>query len=186
MADTGHYKCKFCNKNFKHHGHRNRHEQQVHHDGGKVECNDCGAVFSRMENLNRHRKSHGIAHSNLKCSICQKIFGRRDSLNQHQRQVHGGVRYDCEHCKVTFAQKYKLKKHLEKHSMSKGGKSTQDCHQQEAQAYNHDAGPSTSKQSEMDQRQGTPLSPYTAFKGPNLRAVIESFQRAPRDPLSGE
>ena len=163
MADTRDYKCKVCNKDFKYARSRNRHEQQVHSDGGAVECNDCGAVFSRKETLNRHRKSHGSVQNIFTCNVCQKTFGRRDKVNEHQRQVHGGVHYDCEHCTATFSQKYKLKKHLEKHSENKGGKPMQNRHKQnfdhssdskDTKDYNRDAVPSTSKQSEMDQRQG--------------------------------
>ena len=160
MADKRDYKCKVCNKDFKYARSRNRHEQQVHNNGGAVECNDCGAVFSRKENLNRHRISHGSVHHNFTCNVCQKTFGRRDKLNEHQRQVHGGVHYDCEHCTASFTQKHKLKKHLEKHSESKGGTPTQDCHQQndpeEAQA-----SPSTSKQLEMDERQSKQIRTKT-------------------------
>ena len=160
MADSQGFKCKLCNKIFKHNGHRNRHEQQVHDFGEEARCNDCGAVFSRMESLKRHRKSnhpHGNTQNNLRCNICQKTFGRKDSLDQHQRQVHSGVRYNCEHCKATFAQKYKLKKHLEKHS---GGNTTQGSQTRSKNAhFNPDPGRSTSKKFEFDQKTGYQTEP---------------------------
>ena len=159
MADSRQYICEVCNKGFKHFKHRTRHEKQVHNDGGKVECKDCGAVFSRQENLNRHRRSHESIPLDFQCNICEKTFGRKDSLNQHQRHVHGGVRFECKICATTFAQKYKLKKHMEKHlSLGRNdvhkktmdhssGSRTDECSIA-------DAGPSTSKQCEIDKGRG--------------------------------
>ena len=98
-------------------GHRNRHEQEVHNNRDEYKCWTCGAVFARLENMHRHRVVHQQEYSDeLKCAVCEKTFGRKDSLTNHQRQVHGGVRYQCKICPTSFAQKYKLKKHSVKHS----------------------------------------------------------------------
>ena len=162
MSESTRYTCQVCKREFKHAGHRNRHEQQVHNGIGEFKCKDCGSVFKRWENLNRHRQTHGGTHTSFKCVICQKTFGRGDSLAQHQRQVHGGERYNCTYCKASFTRKFNLDKHLKKHPESKGDKPNQDLQEKcmghrsvsgYAQDYDQDAGPSTSKQSDKGQQQ---------------------------------
>ena len=124
--------------------------------GQPTKCSYCDATFSRLDDFSqdRHQCQEKVsalgANHGHRCEICEKIFTRKDSLHKHLSQVHSGKRYQCNMCPASFAQSYKLKKHSEKHQGYTGILSKNQDKKDESR----DAVPSTSEQSEMDQRQG--------------------------------
>lgn len=47
------------------------------------------------------------------CKMCSKCFGYASVLSEHVASVHGGDRYTCEHCSITYTRRPSLFRHLQ-------------------------------------------------------------------------
>ncbi|CAG9788132.1 unnamed protein product [Diatraea saccharalis] len=65
-----------------------------------------------VSNLNSH---YGVSEKSIKCKVCDKKFKKLSKLQIHEEK-HNRQLYSCNFCSDTFVQKYKLIRHLMKHS----------------------------------------------------------------------
>ena len=94
----------------------NIHIKNVHEEK-KNSCENCGKVFTMMYQLNNLKlKVHSDTPKSFFCKICDKSFHFRHDLNHHLKLSHNEKRFNCDHCKNTFATVSSLKNHTLTHN----------------------------------------------------------------------
>lgn len=102
------------------------------HAGVKTHfCDVCGSRFVDGTRLKQHKWIHSN-HKGLKCPAegCQKTFRLQSHLSSHLASFHpasaASKLLQCNHCRRSFAFEYKLKQHLEWHSVDLAQRVEQD------------------------------------------------------------
>lgn len=121
-ADGGEYKCKFCQKSFKHNHLRMNHER-LHHTGERpYSCNICDEKFASSNSRAGHIRYHHKRNKNdktFKCSLCEKAYVNPCSLKIHMRNHTGERPFKCQVCGKGFTQKSTLDGHEKVHAKEK-------------------------------------------------------------------
>ncbi|CAH4034154.1 unnamed protein product [Pieris brassicae] len=110
------YACRSCDKKFRSRASRYIHEQ-IHEGVKNYECSTCGKCFRWRTHLHRHTLRHA-ADKKHECAVCGRGFSVHCDLLRHAR-THAVGSYECEECRVKFAQIRYLKAHMrKKHSVT--------------------------------------------------------------------
>uniref|UniRef100_A0A182Y139 C2H2-type domain-containing protein n=1 Tax=Anopheles stephensi TaxID=30069 RepID=A0A182Y139_ANOST len=107
-----HFQCTYCTSSFHTKTEMQNHIAAIHISEDRAECEQCGAVFTSNKLLKQHIESHNTAR-NYQCVECKRSFKTQHQLNRHFK-VHSDVRYQCEHCEVSYTRRDKLRMHVEK------------------------------------------------------------------------
>ncbi|XP_045457880.1 zinc finger protein 883-like [Melitaea cinxia] len=130
-------KCTECNKNFSNTFSLKRHIE-THMTVKKFSCDKCDRKFVSAHKLKYHGRYHdtnGIKKLKTNCEICKRavtdiekhmkthndrthpcdfcsnIYADRNVLTRHIKQVHRGVRYECDICEKKFVNIISVRKH---------------------------------------------------------------------------
>ena len=113
---TTQHKCDQCGEVFQYLRHLVRH--QDNHQALRLSCRICGKQFSRKDKLEEHgREDHDEIEvkartKSIACTECEKIFTQSKHLSRHKASAHGGLVFNCTHCKKSFSRRYKMKTHM--------------------------------------------------------------------------
>ena len=110
------FKCKYCEKVFKHRQSLSKHEaicKKHPEPQAKAICEGCGHKFSHQDTLTRHKKKCKGIKKALQCDICSKVFDRKRNLERHilTHKLNGN---QCEFCSATFKRLDHLNNHQKK------------------------------------------------------------------------
>uniref|UniRef100_A0A182SUG8 C2H2-type domain-containing protein n=1 Tax=Anopheles maculatus TaxID=74869 RepID=A0A182SUG8_9DIPT len=107
-----HFQCTYCTSSFHTKTEMQNHIAAIHISEDRAECEQCGSVFTSNKLLKQHIESHNTAR-NYECVECKRAFKTQHHLNRHFK-VHSDVRFQCEHCDVSYTRRDKLRMHVEK------------------------------------------------------------------------
>ncbi|CAG9790465.1 unnamed protein product [Diatraea saccharalis] len=140
--------CTECDKTFTHRAGLMNHRLSVHELNNKFPCTICDKVFRWKTSLKRHIEKHDVKDKSSTaayCATCGVTFSSVCSYQRHMRnslrhvtpeqlsfmwvvlkflRLHVVLRYVCDHCKRRFADKTKLRDHIEEKHLHK----TYQCH----------------------------------------------------------
>ncbi|CAK1553175.1 unnamed protein product [Leptosia nina] len=112
--------CTECEKTFSHRAGLMNHRITVHEAQNEFPCKVCKKVFRWKTSLKRHFEKHAANTQTPEafCSSCGIGFGSVASLQRHLRNslkhvTPDQLKFTCEHCKRRFADKTKLRDHIE-------------------------------------------------------------------------
>ncbi|KAB0790885.1 hypothetical protein PPYR_14972 [Photinus pyralis] len=91
------------------------------------DCTHCDRSFRWLRNLKRHSLTHNQSKP-FTCDQCEFRSNRKDALHNHvsNKHVDADKPYKCEHCALSFAQRYTLARHMQTHAEDKPYKCA-DC-----------------------------------------------------------
>ncbi|XP_045525631.1 gastrula zinc finger protein XlCGF26.1-like [Pieris brassicae] len=112
--------CGECDKTFSHRAGLMNHRITVHEAQNEFPCKVCKKVFRWKTSLKRHLEKHAANTQTPEafCSLCGIGFGSVASLQRHLRNslkhvTPDQLKFICDHCKRRFADKTKLRDHIE-------------------------------------------------------------------------
>jgi KRAB domain-containing zinc finger protein len=115
----------------------NVYPSEVHKRKKVYKCPHCGDSFKQRVGLRSHVRKKCYQKEHFKCSVCEYISDSRYNLKIHLNTVHNGENGSnedkrksakiCEHCGSSFAETYRLKRHVE--SVHEGKRQTKRKHQ---------------------------------------------------------
>jgi KRAB domain-containing zinc finger protein len=111
----GSVKCDVCKKVYSN-DYALKHHMKIHKKDRPCEiCPICGKTYF-LGSLKVHLRTHE-EQGEIKCDDCPMIFSSVRRLRIHSRRKHSGeiVRYYCDMCGASYADKETLKEHLNKH-----------------------------------------------------------------------
>ncbi|XP_045485984.1 zinc finger protein 23-like isoform X1 [Pieris rapae] len=118
-TDECKYACRSCDKKFRSRASWYIHEQ-IHEGVKNYKCSTCAKCFRWRTHLQRHTLRHA-AERKHECAVCGRGFSVHCDLLRHAR-THAVGSYECEECRVKFAQIRYLKAHIrKKHSVTSTG-----------------------------------------------------------------
>ncbi|XP_047512909.1 zinc finger protein 37-like [Pieris napi] len=110
------YACRSCDKKFRSRASWYIHEQ-IHEGIKNYKCSTCEKCFRWRTHLQRHTLRHA-AEKKHECATCGRGFSVHCDLLRHAR-THAVGSFECEECRVKFAQIRYLKAHMrKKHSVT--------------------------------------------------------------------
>ncbi|XP_073966264.1 uncharacterized protein [Choristoneura fumiferana] len=123
--------CPECDKTFSHRAGLMNHRLAVHELKNEFPCGACAKVFRWKASLKRHmEKHHGKeAPSAAYCAACGVSFSSICSYQRHMKNslkhvTHQQLRFICDHCNRRYADKTKLRDHIEEKHLHR----TYQCH----------------------------------------------------------
>ncbi|XP_072946926.1 uncharacterized protein [Epargyreus clarus] len=125
--------CDECDKTFSHRAGLMNHRLSVHEYQNAFPCTVCDKVFRWKTSLKRHLEKHDIkskaAAGGAYCAECDIGFSSLCSLQRHLRNslkhvTHDQLKFICDHCNRRFADKTKLRDHIEEKHLHR----TYQCH----------------------------------------------------------
>ncbi|XP_050664321.1 zinc finger protein 675-like isoform X2 [Leptidea sinapis] len=126
--------CSDCDKTFSHRAGLMNHRIVVHEYKNEFPCNVCKKVFRWKNSLKRHLEKHTTNEgSGGYCSACGIGFSSVSSLQRHLRNslkhvTPDQLRFICDHCKRRFADKTKLRDHIEDKHLNRTTYQCYICH----------------------------------------------------------
>ncbi|CAG4969824.1 unnamed protein product [Colias eurytheme] len=112
--------CKDCDKTFTHRSGLMNHRISVHESKNEFPCQFCKKIFRWKASLKRHLEKHATTnqHPEAFCTQCGIGFASIASLQRHLKNSLKHVtpeqfKFICDHCKRRFADKTKLRVHIE-------------------------------------------------------------------------
>ena len=129
------WKCKECEKEFKHKVSLDRHTQEAHVKDKQFACSVCDFKFSREDNLYAHRRNvhnthrlnldaiRSLANDNLLCKICDEKFESIKKFEAHialkicqdeknNLDINEEEKYQCHLCDRSYDHKKNLLAHF--------------------------------------------------------------------------
>ncbi|XP_028176912.1 zinc finger protein 883-like [Ostrinia furnacalis] len=123
--------CPECDKTFTHRAGLLNHRLSVHELSNKFPCNLCDKVFRWKNSLKRHLEKHQdkVQTDVARCTTCGIGFSSLSSYQRHLKNslkhvTHDQLKFICDHCSRRFADKTKLRDHIEEKHLQK----TYSCH----------------------------------------------------------
>ncbi|XP_052748252.1 zinc finger protein 782-like isoform X1 [Galleria mellonella] len=125
--------CSECDKTFTHRAGLMNHRLAVHEFHNAFPCTVCDKVFRWKTSLKRHLEKHAAEGKSTTaaafCSTCGVSFSSVCSYQRHMKNSlkhvsHEQLRFICDHCNRRFADKTKLRDHIEEKHLHK----TYQCH----------------------------------------------------------
>ncbi|XP_053622510.1 PR domain zinc finger protein 5-like [Plodia interpunctella] len=126
--------CPSCDKSFIHRAGLLNHRLAVHELRNSFPCALCDKVFRWRTSLKRHAEKHDAhtqerATSSIRCEACKISFASECSYRRHMKNSlkhvsQDQLRYVCDDCNKRFADKTKLRDHIEEKHLHK----TYQCH----------------------------------------------------------
>ncbi|XP_047542875.1 zinc finger protein 83-like [Vanessa atalanta] len=116
--------CSQCDKTFSHRAGLMNHRLTVHESQNEFPCTVCDKVFRWKTSLKRHLEKHDTENKDSSpskrayCASCEIAFSSVCSLQRHLRNslkhvTHDQLKFICDHCNQRFADKTKLRDHIE-------------------------------------------------------------------------
>ncbi|CAH0731081.1 unnamed protein product, partial [Brenthis ino] len=116
--------CSQCDKTFSHRAGLMNHRLAVHESQNEFPCTVCDKVFRWKTSLKRHLEKHenenkgSTTQNRAFCASCGIGFSSVCSFQRHLRNslkhvTHDQLKFICDHCKQRFADKTKLRDHIE-------------------------------------------------------------------------
>ncbi|CAH2083767.1 unnamed protein product [Euphydryas editha] len=116
--------CSQCDKTFSHRAGLMNHRLAVHECQNEFPCNLCDKVFRWKTSLKRHLEKHDTGNKSSTssnrafCASCGIGFSSVCSFQRHLRNslkhvTHDQLKFICDHCNQRFADKTKLRDHIE-------------------------------------------------------------------------
>lgn len=113
QSEERRYKCKQCDKAYKHAGSLANHRQS--HTIGVYQCAVCFKEFSNRMALKNHSRLH-TEYKPYNCTLCDQCFRLPSELASHQKLHHTGDRpFVCEYCGQGFVTKREFQQHERLH-----------------------------------------------------------------------
>ncbi|XP_048002968.1 zinc finger protein 883-like [Leguminivora glycinivorella] len=124
--------CPECDKNFSHRAGLMNHRLAVHELQNAFPCTVCEKVFRWKASLKRHMEKHHVKDkmaSAAYCAACGISFSSVCSYQRHMKNslkhvTQEQLRFICDHCNKRFADKTKLRDHIEEKHLHR----TYQCH----------------------------------------------------------
>jgi KRAB domain-containing zinc finger protein len=118
------FKCLYmsCQKLFEDEMDIRKHTEEAHKNLAQFQCNECGKCFASKQILAGHVVMHWDWRP-FKCDIPGCSFSAKwlQSLQRHKNNVHTLNLIPCSLCGEMFKNKYKYKRHLQKHETATPG-----------------------------------------------------------------
>ncbi|XP_026325542.1 zinc finger protein 583-like [Hyposmocoma kahamanoa] len=120
--------CPECDKTFSHRAGLMNHRLAVHEYNNDFPCTICDKVFKWRTSLKRHLEKHEAKDKQptpaAHCSSCSISFSSVSSYQRHLKNslkhvTPADLKYTCDHCKRRFADKTKLRDHIEEKHLHK-------------------------------------------------------------------
>ena len=121
-AEEENIRCEECNKILKSMSSYHRHWAMVHQTNKlSLKCSQCAYIAPSEFKLKQHlKKEHELKNEDHTCN-CGKSFSSKKQLGRHIREVHHGVKLNCDQCDYQTKRSRELKKHMEnKHGNGEG------------------------------------------------------------------
>ncbi|XP_013383287.1 zinc finger protein 391-like [Lingula anatina] len=119
-TSTSQFKCRFCSKQYKMSGHRNRHERT--HSGEKpYKCDMCPMSFARKDIFRVHQMRHaqvfkeGCTRPRVPCPLCSKDFRDKRDLMRHMQAHTDAKPFKCSFCEKYYKGKNECQRHERMH-----------------------------------------------------------------------
>ncbi|XP_069508012.1 zinc finger protein 646 [Ambystoma mexicanum] len=113
QSEERRYKCKQCDKAYKHAGSLANHRQS--HTVGVYQCAVCFKEFSNLMALKNHSRIH-TEYKPYNCTLCDQCFRLPTELTSHQKLHTGESPFACTYCGQGFLTKRECQRHKRLHA----------------------------------------------------------------------
>ena len=110
-VESGHTKCKVCNKELSITQKLKSHIQAIHCHSAAYKCSICSTPFGDPYALSLHKRVHANSARKHVCSYCGNAYLSKSKLNEHEKKYVTG-HLTCHHCNKSLVEKKSLVDHL--------------------------------------------------------------------------
>ena len=110
-VESGHKKCKVCNKEMSTTQKLKSHIQSVHCHSMAYKCSTCSKPFGDPYALSVHKTVHTESARKHVCAYCGNAYLSKSKLNEHEKK-HSVGHLTCHHCSKSLSEKKGLIDHL--------------------------------------------------------------------------
>ncbi|XP_037724946.1 zinc finger protein 184 [Drosophila subpulchrella] len=123
------FACSFCERQFVSKHLKKLHERVRHLGEQPFKCKFCPDTFFTSTAKNRHERIRHIRDRSYKCDECNSKFNTKTCLNKHKFLHTGQKPYCCNICNINFAERQKLKSHIQTQNHQKRATAILDAKQ---------------------------------------------------------
>ena len=107
------FQCEICKSYYANKSKFDMHISRVHE---VKKCYLCEYTSSKKSDLEKHISSfhEGNKYKPYKCNMCEYTCSKNSNLKRHVESVHKGLVFSCTFCGISYASKWRLKKHISK------------------------------------------------------------------------
>ena len=110
-VESGHKKCKVCNKEMSTTQKLKSHIQSVHCHSAAYKCSTCSKPFGDPYALSVHKRVYTESARKHVCAYCGDAYLSKSKLNEHEKKHTVGC-LTCHHCSKSLSEKKGLVDHL--------------------------------------------------------------------------
>ena len=110
-VESGHKKCKVCNKEMSTTQKLKSHIWSVHSHSAAYKCSTCSKPFGDPYALSVHKRVHPESARKHVCAYCGNAYLSKSKLNEHEKKHTVGC-LTCHHCSKSPSEKKGLVDHL--------------------------------------------------------------------------
>ena len=110
-VESGHKKCKVCNKELSSTQNLKSHIRATHCHSAAYKCSTCSKPFGDPYTLSVHKRVHSASPRKHICTYCGNAYLSKSKLTDQEKK-HTIGHLTCHHCHKSFAEKKGLVDHL--------------------------------------------------------------------------
>ena len=108
------YKCNQCESSYSSARDLKTHIKGKHENDERLQCNFCCISFSSLDVAKKHMKfKHDKNFVKIKCDQCSESFAQKSRLKRHIDDVHKSLKnHKCKNCQKTYKRRESLAEHV--------------------------------------------------------------------------